>query len=340
MATRSPAAGYAARRLASFVPTLLGLVGLTFVIGRMIPIDPVMAILGENPDPAAYAAMRARLGLDRPLIDQLLIYLGQLAHGDFGTALLTGRSVADDIATVFPATLELATLAILLGAGLGVPLGVLAARHRGTLVDHVVRVIGLLGHSVPSFWLGLTGLLVFYAGLGWVGGAGEVDVCYVDQVERMTGMLLIDAALAGEWEVFWNAADHVVLPAGILGYGAVAYISRMTRSFMIEQLGQDYVMTARVKGLSRRRVVWRHAFVNVRVQLITVLALAYGGLLEGAVLIENVFGWPGFGQYFTHALLNGDMNATLACTMLVGLIFMGLNLGSDLLYRSLDPRIR
>ncbi len=328
-----------ARRVALFLPTLFGLLHLTFLIGRVIPVDPLVAILGENATPEAYAAMRAQLGLDRPVLIQFVIYIADLLRGDLGNALLTGRPVIEDIAHVFPATLELATAAILLGTAIGIPLGVLGAARRGTFVDQIVRVIGLLGHSVPAFWLGITGLLIFYAALGWVGGSGQMDVAYEDEVPTVTGMLLIDSLLAQDWDVFRDAFSHLVLPASILGYGAVAYISRMTRSFLIEQLGQEYVVTARVKGLSRPRVIWRHAFRNIRVPLITVIALSYGGLLEGAVLTENVFGWPGFGQYFTNALLNGDMNAVLACTLIVGLIFMCLTLLTDILYRALDPRI-
>ena len=331
--------GFVLRRLASFVPTLAGLIALTFVIARMIPVDPVIAVLGPNADQAAYEAMRIKLGLNLPLWEQFLIYVGQLLHGDFGQAMLSGNSVADDIARVFPATLELASLAIVVGGVLGVLLGVVAARYRGTAADHAVRVAGLLGHSAPSFWLGLVGLLVFYSWLGWVGGGGEIDVYYVGEVPDVTGMLLIDSLLAGQLEVFWNALKHIILPALILGYGATAIISRMTRSFMIEQLGQEYVMIARIKGLSERRVIWRHAFINVSVQLITVLALAYGGLLEGSVLVETVFGWPGLGHYFTTALLNGDMNATLGCTVVIGATFMLLNFFADLLYRLLDRRI-
>jgi peptide/nickel transport system permease protein len=338
-AGRMGVAARVGRRAILFLPTLFGLLLLTFLIGRVIPVDPVVAVLGENATPDAYAAMRAQLGLDQPVLAQFGIYLSDLVRGDLGNALLTGRPVISDIAKVFPATLELATAAIVLGVGIGVPLGVLGAARRGSWVDHVVRVVGLLGHSVPSFWLGISGLLIFYAMLGWIGGSGQMDVGFEGEVEPVTGMLVIDALMAQDWEVFRDALNHLVLPASILGYGAVAYISRMTRSFLVEQLGQEYVVTARVKGLSRPRTIWRHAFLNIRVPLITVIALSYGGLMEGAVLTENVFGWPGFGQYFTSALLNGDMNAVLACTLVVGLIFMLLTLLTDVLYRVLDPRI-
>ncbi|MDH3771784.1 MAG: ABC transporter permease, partial [Nitrospirota bacterium] len=252
----------------------------------------------------------------------------------------TANPVLDDIKRVFPATLELATLATLFGVVLGMPMGVTAAVYQGRMPDHVIRVLGLIGYSVPVFWLGLIGLLLFYATLDWVAGPGRLDVFYDGLVEPVSGVLLIDAALAGDWEVFGNALDHLILPAGILGYFSLAYIARMTRSFMIEQLSQEYITTARVKGLSEARVVWRHALGNTAVPLVTVIALSYANLLEGSVLTETVFAWPGIGFYITNSLLNADMNAVLGGTIVVGCVFIGLNLFSDLLYRVLDPRAR
>ncbi|HMG49949.1 MAG TPA: ABC transporter permease, partial [Inquilinus sp.] len=201
-------------------------------------------------------------------------------------------------------------------------------------------VVGLLGYSAPTFWLGLMGLVLFYATLGWVGGPGRIDFLYELDVEPMTGFLLVDTALQGQWEAFGNVFSHVILPASILGFGALAYISRMTRSFMIEQLGQEYVVAARIKGLSWARTVWVHAFRNIAVQVVTVVALSYAFLLEGAVLTETVFAWPGFGRYLTNTLLAGDMNAVVGCTLLIGVIFVTLNLVCDLLYRIFDPRTR
>ena len=206
--------------------------------------------------------------------------------------------------------------------------------------DHLARVVTLFGYSTPIFWLGMMGLLVFYAWLGWAGGAGRIDLAYDGMVPSVTGMLLIDSAIAGDWEAFSSALKHILLPALILGLNSVAYISRMTRSFMLEQLSQEYILTARVKGLSRRKVIWGHAFRNILVQLLTVVALAYGSLLEGAVLIETVFAWPGFGQYLTSSLLLGDMNAVMGCVLVIGFIFVGLNLLSDALYKVFDPRTR
>jgi peptide/nickel transport system permease protein len=248
--------------------------------------------------------------------------------------------VLDDILRVFPATIELATLAILFGVLIGLPLGVCAASNQGRLGDHVARVITLFGYSTPIFWLGMMGLLVFYAWLGWAGGAGRIDLAYDGMVPEVTGLLLIDTSLARDWDAFASALRHIVLPALILGLNSVAYISRMTRSFMLEQLSQEYIITARVKGLSRRQVVWGHAFRNILVQLLTVVALAYGSLLEGAVLIETVFAWPGFGQYLTSSLMLGDMNAVMGCVLVIGLIFVALNLISDALYKVFDPRTR
>jgi peptide/nickel transport system permease protein len=326
--------------LGSIFATLLGLLVLTFVIGRVMPVDPVLAIIGDEASQETYNRVYQQLGLDQPIYVQFVRYMSEVLRGDFGVALLTGKPVIEDIARVFPATVELATLSILIGAGLGVPLGVLAAVRRGRLSDHLVRFLSLIGYSTPVFWLGLVGLIVFYARLHWSGGTGRVEIFYIGIVKPITGFLLIDSLITGNMDVFWSALRNIWLPATILGLSSMAYLSRMTRSFMLEQLGQEYVLTARIKGLSQRQVIWRHAFGNIRVQLVTIVALAYGGLLEGAVLIETVFSWPGFGSYLTSSLMMGDMNAVMACTLLVGIIFIGLNILSDVLYRVFDPRTR
>lgn len=326
--------------IGSVVVTLFGLLVLTFFIGRMMPVDPVLAIVGDEASSATYERVYQQLGLDRPLYEQFFRFVSDIFRGDFGVALLTGRPVIEDIARVFPATIELGTISIIIGTGLGVPLGVLAAVRRNKWPDYLVRFFGLIAYSTPTFWIGLMGLLVFYAMLGWSGGSGRVEIFYTGLVSPITGFMLIDSALVGEWEVFWSALRNIWLPALVLGLNSMAYISRMTRSFMMEQLGQEYVITARVKGLSQNQVVWRHAFRNIRVQLVTIVALAYGGLLEGAVLVETVFAWPGFGSYLTSNLMIGDMNAVMACTLLVGVLFIALNILSDILYRVFDPRTR
>ena len=305
-----------------------------------MPVDPVLAMVGERASEATYNKVREELGLDLPIWRQFLIYAWNVVQGDFGMSVLTARPVAEDIARVFPATAELAAVGIVIGIVVGVPFGVWAAVYRNSLLDHVMRVVGLVGYSVPVFWLGIMGLLVFYNQLQWVGGPGRLDIYFEDLVPSVTGMILIDAALAGEWEVFGNAFGHIILPAGLLGYFSLAYISRMTRSLMLEQLNQEYLITARVKGVPERRIVWVHAFGNILVPLVTVIALSFASLLEGSVLTETVFAWPGLGRYITNALLAADMNAVLGGTIVVGLIFVGLNLFSDLLYRIVDPRAR
>jgi peptide/nickel transport system permease protein len=240
----------------------------------------------------------------------------------------------------FPATLELATIATIIGLFLGVPMGVLAAVNQGRWIDHVVRIVGLFGYSVPIFWLGLMALLVFYGHLDWLPGPGRIEVYFDGIVEHRTGIILIDSAMQGEWEIFRNAAAHLVLPSAVLATYALAYIARMTRSFMLDQLNQEFVLTARVKGLSELSVIWRHAFKNVLVQLITIIGLTYASLLEGSVLTETIFAWPGIGQYITQSLFNADMNAVIGGTVVVGIGFVGINMLSDMLYRFVDPRAR
>ncbi|MGB5988015.1 MAG: ABC transporter permease [Desulfobacterales bacterium] len=326
--------------LVSVALTFLGLLLVTFIIGRVVPIDPVLAAVGDRAPADVYERVRMELGLHLPLYQQFGIYLLQVFRGDLGTSVLTANPVVKDILRVFPATLELATVATFFGVLLGVPMGVAAAVNKGRWPDQVLRVVGLFGYSVPVFWLGLMGLLLFYGKLDWVPGPGRLDVFYDGILEPLTGVILIDSALAGEWGIFRNAAGHLVLPAAILGYYSLAYISRMTRSFMLEQLNQEYITTARVKGVAEWKVVWVHALGNVWVPLVTVIALSYGGLLEGSVLTETVFAWPGLGFYLTQSLLSADMNAVLGSTLVVGTVFIGINLLSDVLYRLLDPRAR
>lgn len=320
--------------------TFVGLMAITFFIGRVIPIDPVLSVVGDRATQEQYDAARTAMGLDRPLLVQFVSYVDDVFQGNLGHSVSTNRPVAEDLARVFPATLEMATLGIIIGVGMGVPLGVWAAARQGTWIDQLIRVFALLGYSVPAFWLGLVGLVVFYAGLGWVAGPGRVDIFYEGLVEPRTGLMLIDAALAGDWEVFWNALDHLILPATILGFFSLAYIARMTRSFMLDQLGQEYITTARVKGVAEWRVIWTHGFRPIRVPLITVIGLSYAALLEGSVMIETVFSWPGIGNYLTVALLNADMNAVLGATLVIGAVFILINKLSDVLYRILDPRSR
>jgi peptide/nickel transport system permease protein len=212
--------------------------------------------------------------------------------------------------------------------------------RRGSIADQVVRVVGLIGYSVPIFWLALILLVIFYAQLRWVAFPGRIDIVFEYTFTPITGFYLIDSAWQGQWDVFYDVFRHIILPASLLGYFSLAYISRMTRSFMLNELSQEYVVAARAKGLSETRVIWGHALRNAAVPLVTVIALSYAGLLEGSVLTETVFSWPGIGLYITNSLQNADMNAVLGGTIVIGTVFIGINLLSDLLYRTLDPRTR
>ena len=324
----------------SVILTFLGLTAVTFVIGRFMPIDPVISIVGDKASTEVYDRVYKELGLDQPVVVQYATYLSMVVRGEFGNSVMTARPVLEDVWRVFPATMELASLALIIGVLVGVPMGVIAATNRGRVVDQIVRFMSLLGYSMPVFWLGLVGLLLFYAKLGWVEGPGRLDVAFDDVVPTITGLITIDALLAGEDEVFFNALGHLILPASILGYLSLAYIARMTRSFMLAQLEQEYILAALAKGLSPWRVVWVHALGNVWVQLITVVALTFGSLLEGAVLTETVFAWPGLGLYMKNSLFAADLNAVLGATLLIGTIYIFLNMLSDIVYTLVDPRAR
>ncbi|MCT7668067.1 ABC transporter permease [Shinella kummerowiae] len=350
METRKPA-GRARRRaygrlksVAGFLvvvaTTYLGLLAVTFFIGRVVPIDPVLAIVGDRAPAHVVERVRLEMGLNLPYYQQFWLYMKGVLSGDFGTSVLTTNPVMTDIRRVFPATMELATVGTIIGALLGIPLGVLAAVRRGSMSDQVVRIVGLVGYSVPIFWLGLLALLVFYARLGWVSGPGRIDVVFEYTFTPVTGFFLLDAIINRDWAAFRDILSHIILPASLLGYFSMAYISRMTRSFMLNELGQEYIVAARAKGLSEARIIWGHALRNAAVPLITVIALSYAGLLEGSVLTETVFAWPGLGLYITNSLQNADMNAVLGGTIVIGSVFIAINLLSDVLYRMLDPRTR
>ncbi len=328
------------RLLVSVATTLLGLLLVTFVISRFLPADPVLAVVGDHASDSTIAAARVRLGLDKPIIVQFWIYLKSVLQGDLGQSIRTGLPISQELMRVFPATLELATVGTIIGVILGIPLGVLAAVRKDTWIDHLVRFFGLIGYSVPIFWLGLMGLLVFYANLDWLPGPGRLDFGYEELVTPVTGLMTVDTLIAGDIDLFKNALGHLILPASLLGYFSLAYISRMTRSLMLGQLRQEYILTARVKGVPELRVIWKHAMGNILVPLLTVIALSYGNLLEGSVLTETVFAWRGLGLYITDSIFGQDMPAVLGGTIVVGAIFIVINMLTDVAYRVLDPRAR
>ncbi|MGV3549258.1 ABC transporter permease [Rhizobium sp.] len=326
--------------LATVVVSLAGLLIVTFVIGRLLPADPVLAIVGDSATKEQYEAVARQLNLDKPLWQQFALYVGDMLQGNFGTSRTTNDSVLNDIVRFLPATFELATVAILIGTLIGLPLGMLCALHANRLVDHVGRIVSLLGHSFPIFWLGLVGLLVFYAWLGVVEGPGRIDIAYEYTIPQVTRLLLIDTLLAGDLDAFRNAVGHIILPGSVLGLAAIGYVARMTRSFMLWQLQQDYVTVARLKGLSDTAILWRHALPNALAPIVAVIALTYAHLLEGAVLTEAVFAWPGLGLYITQSLFAADLPPVLAGTLVVAIIFMICNLLAELFQKFIDPRAR
>ncbi|WP_395017277.1 ABC transporter permease [Dongia sp.] len=330
----------ASKVLLSIATTMLGLLVVTFVISRLLPVDPVLAIVGDHASESTIAAARTKLGLDHPIPVQFLLYIWNVFQGDLGVSLRTSQPILEDLAHVFPATLELATWGIVIGTVIGIPLGVWAAVAKDTVVDHLIRFVGLVGYSMPIFWLGIMALLIFYAKLDWLPGPGRLDFGYEDIITPVTGIMTIDTLIAGETDLFWNAVAHLILPAALLGYYSLAYISRMTRSLMLSQLRQEYVLTARVKGVPERRIIWKHAMGNILVPLITVVALSYGNLLEGSVLTETVFAWHGIGLYITDSIFGQDLPAVMGGTIVVGFVYIIINTLTDLAYRFLDPRAK
>ncbi|MCX0499436.1 ABC transporter permease [Erwinia billingiae] len=326
--------------LASLLVTLLGLLAFTFMLSHLSPVDPALQIAGDHASESTYAQVRHDLGLDKPLPVQFWHYLTHLARGDLGISSLTNQAVSSDLLRTFPATIELATCAMIFGAFFGIVLALLAAWKPGSLLDNLARMISLLGYSVPVFWLGLLGLLLFYAVLHWSAGPGRLDDIWIYTLEPKTGLVLVDSWLSGDPEMFHNAVAHLWLPVVVLGLLAMAGITRLLRAALLEESSKEYVTLARAKGASRGRILLLHVFPNVRGTLITVLALSYATLLEGSVLTETVFAWPGVGRYMTTALFASDTPAILGSTLLIGSCFIILNALADALTWLTDPRTR
>ena len=326
--------------LLSLLVTLLGLLAFTFMLSHLSPVDPVQQIAGDHASEATYTQVRHDLGLDQPVLVQFWRYISHLARGDLGLSHLTNQPVSADLLRTFPATIELATCAMIFAAVFGVALALLAAWKPGSIIDNVARFISLLGYSVPVFWLGLLGLLLFYAVLHWSAGPGQLDDIWVYTLEPKTGFVLIDSWLSGDPEMFRNAIAHLWLPVVILGLLAMAGITRLLRAALLEESSKEYVVLARAKGAGRTRILLRHILPNVTGTLITVIALSYATLLEGSVLTETVFAWPGVGRYMTNALFSADVPAILGATLLIGGCFILLNAVADALTWLTDPRTR
>lgn len=326
--------------LITLVLTLFGLLLVTFSLSALSPVDRVLQIVGDHASQSTYDQVRRQLGLDQPLPVQFWHYLLSLSHGDLGTASATGQPVLQDLLSAFPATLELATLALIIGTALGIFAGVLCARFAGSPLDLAVRTFTLLGNSVPIFWLGLLMLALFYANLQWSAGPGRLDDIYQYTVTAQTGFVLIDTWLSGDSQAFRNALSHMVLPVTLLAYYSLASITRLTRSACLGELNKEYILLARAKGAGEMTIMLRHILPNIRGTLLTVVALSYTSMLEGAVLTETVFSWPGIGRYLTTALFAGDTTAIMGGTLVIGVCFVLINNLADLLVRLTDPRIR
>lgn len=320
--------------------TLFGLLLVTFSLSALSPVDRVLQIVGDHASQSTYDQVRHQLGLDQPLPVQFWHYLLNLSHGDLGTASATGQPVLQDLLSAFPATLELATLALVIGTALGILAGVLCARFAGSPLDLAVRTLTLLGNSVPIFWLGLLMLALFYANLQWSAGPGRLDDIYQYTVTPQTGFVLIDTWLSGDSQAFRNALSHMVLPVTLLAYYSLASITRLTRSACLGEMNKEYILLARAKGAGEMTIMLRHVLPNIRGTLLTVVALSYTSMLEGAVLTETVFSWPGIGRYLTTALFAGDTTAIMGGTLVIGVCFVLINNLADMLVRLTDPRIR
>jgi dipeptide transport system permease protein len=326
-------------RVSLLVPTFVGMTLLAFFLIRLVPGDPIETMAGERGiDPERHAQLRAAYGFDKPVIVQYGIYIGRVLHGDLGKSLITQESVANEFLALFPATVELAACAIVFALLLGLPAGILAAVRRNSIFDHGVMATSLTGYSMPIFWWGLLLILFFSVQLGWTPVSGRISVQYF--VEPETGFLLIDALRAGDTGAFWSALHHLVLPAIVLGTVPLAVIARMTRSAMLEVLGEDYIRTARAKGLSRLRVVGLHALRNALIPVVTVIGLQVGVLFTGAILTETIFSWPGVGKWLIEAIGRRDYPVLQGGMLLLGGIVMLVNLLVDVTYGVINPRIR
>jgi len=332
---------YLVRRILLMIPLVFGISLMAFIVANTVPADPTAANLGERAaaDPEIVAAFQRKWGLDQPIHIQYLTYLKNLLHGDLGVSIRSHRPITEELARYLPATVELATAGILVSLVAGVIFGVISTVWRNRPIDFVVRILSLIGVSAPVFWLALIGQLVLYRNLGLVPGPGRLDIV-LTAPPTVTGLYVIDSILAGQWHILGNALSHLILPALVLGAFSMGLIARITRSSMLEVLSLDYITTARSKGLRERLVIIRHALRNALMPVVTVIGLAYGNLLSGAVLTETIFAWGGIGLYAYNSARTLDFPAIMGVSMLIAMVFITINLIVDMLYCWLDPRIR
>jgi dipeptide transport system permease protein len=326
-------------RLALILPTFIGLTIISFAFIRLIPGDPIEIMAGERGvDPERHAQLMAQLGFDKPLWQQYLVYIGDLLQGDLGDSLITKQPVLKEFFTLFPATIELSVCAIVFAIALGLPAGIIAGARRGSVFDHSVMAVSLTGYSMPIFWWGLL-LIIFFSGmLGWTPVSGRISFLYF--IEPVTGFMLIDTLLSGQAGAFRSAIAHLILPAIVVGTIPLAVIARQTRSAMLEVLSEDYVRTARAKGLPPIRVIGLHALRNALIPVVTVIGLQTGVLLAGAILTETIFAWPGVGKWLVDSIFRRDYPSVQGGLLLIAVMVMMVNLFVDLLYGLINPRIR
>jgi peptide/nickel transport system permease protein len=332
---------FLARRAAALVLLGIGITLIAFCLTQLVPGDPAAANLGQRAieDPAAVAAFRHHYGLDRPLPEQYGTYLWRLLHGDLGESQQSHASVTHDLGQFIPATAELAILSIIIAVVVGVSLGVVAAVRRNKLTDHVLRVVSLGGVSMPTFWIALVSLYIFFFRLNWLPGTGRLDPV-VSPPPTHTGFFTIDALVAGQWSTAWNAFLHLVLPALVLAASNIGLLTRYTRSAVLEVISNDYVRSARAKGLPERTVIVRHVLRAALPSVVTVIGLAFANVMTGAVLVENIFSWPGIGQYAYRSATTLDLPAIMGVSLFVAVVYIVVNFTVDVLYGVIDPRIR
>jgi len=332
---------YILRRFLFIIPILFGITFVAFFLANAVPSDPINANLPQSVlnDEEIVQAFRERWGLDKPLHVQYLTYLGNLLQGDIGTSIKTKNPVREDIQRFLPATIELATVSIIIGLALGIGFGVISAVWKNSIFDYFSRTFALIGVSFPPFVLALLGLSILHADLGIVAGPGRLSFRVPDP-PTVTGLFTIDALLDGDWTTFKDAFSHLVLPSLVLGSYVSGIISRITRSSMLEALGSDYIRTARSKGIQERNVIRRHGFRNALIPVVTIIGLSYGNLLAGAVLTETIFAWPGLGLYMFRASVSQDFPAIMGASIIIAFIYVGVNFIVDILYYFIDPRIR
>jgi dipeptide transport system permease protein len=333
-------AKYVLHKLLQLLPTLFGISLFAFILIRLVPGDPVMVLLGERgADPATYAEMNRNLGLDKPLLQQYFIYITNAMKGDLGTSIISKQPVLKEFMDRFPATLELGMLAMFWAILFGIPFGVIAAAKRNSPLDYSFMGISLVGYSMPIFWWGLILIIIFSVQLGITPVSGRMSVIY--DVTPITGLMLIDTWLRGEgWSAFSNALSHMILPSIAMGTIPMAVIARMTRSSMLEVLGEDYIRTAKSKGLSEKVIVVKHALRNALVPIITVIGLMFGSLITGAILTETIFSWPGIGKWIVASVTSRDYPVIQGGILLIGTMIVILNIIVDLSYGLVNPRIR